>query len=309
MLVIRLRGNFRIMARGLLTMCFLLSGMVAASFFLISVGLAGCSYSFEDLPSQEAFSRSSISVSDAAYSDKLVRKGDYLVNAIASCGTCHAAIKTDGMVSGQGASLSGGALIKDQFGDVVAANITPDTKTGIGNWSISELMRAIRSSIGKDGSALSLDSHREYRWMSDEDAKSIALYLLAQKPVSSPHERRTLGLFQRNRLGVIPRYSEVEGYVPALAATETAGYGRYLARNVAQCSVCHGGGSLESQTKGLNFGGGEIPKWETEGYITFLSGLGKEAKMATQRGCPVPVFRNMRPEDKKAVALYLTKIQ
>ena len=55
-----------------------------------------------------------------------VERGRYLT-LVADCGACH----TD---SG-GKPFSGGRPIETPFGKVLAANITRDRETGIGNWS------------------------------------------------------------------------------------------------------------------------------------------------------------------------------
>ena len=103
----------------------------------------------------------------------------------------------------------------------------------------TQIKRALRSSIGKDSQALSLDLHSAYRWMSDYDATAIAVYLLSLPPASSPVERRVLGGFQRRSWGIFSQHREVAGYVPALPERPIPQYGRYLARSVAACAFCH----------------------------------------------------------------------
>jgi cytochrome c553 len=165
--------------------------------------------------------------------DPLFELGVYLTN-VAACGVCHGSDPKE-----PASPLSGGRQVHDQFGYLYAANITPDKETGIGTWSTSEIIRAIRSSVGKGDRPLSLELHSGYRWMSDRDARAIATYLLAAVPVKNRIERRELGVFERKRLGIFSRYSDVEGYIPAPRRSSAPAYGRYLAKAVANCAFCH----------------------------------------------------------------------
>jgi mono/diheme cytochrome c family protein len=175
-------------------------------------------------------------VTDAEEAQKLIERGRILTTGAAACGVCH---------SSQGKTLSGGRWMKDSFGRVQIANITP-AQSGIKGWNVFELMRAIRASIDRAGRPLSLDAHQSYRWMSDRDAKAISLYLLSQPAVENKVERRKLGGFERNTWGLIPKHSEVAGYVPAPMEQDSVGFGRYLANHVSGCVQCHTPGGANS---------------------------------------------------------------
>jgi mono/diheme cytochrome c family protein len=162
--------------------------------------------------------------------------------------------------------LAGGQLLTDSFGELRAPNITPDKETGIGDWNVAEIMRALRASINRAGEPLSLDTHGSYRWMSDRDAKAIAIALLAREPRKNPVERRVLGGFERNRFGLFPQHQDFAGYVPALSEpkpqpgvpeeqTYDARWGRYLSNHVAQCYTCHTA-EPNSPLAGVPFAGG-----------------------------------------------------
>ena len=192
---------------------------------------AGIRELFGDFSPTEA-----VYVTDAEEARKLLDRGRSLVNGAAACGVCH---------SSQSKGLSGGRWMKDSFGRVQIANITP-AESGIRGWNVFELMRAIRASIDRAGRPLSLDAHQTYRWMSDRDAKAISLYLLSQPAVENQVERRKLGGFERNTWGLIPKHSEVAGYVPAPIEQDSAGFGKYLANHVAGCVQCHTPGGVGS---------------------------------------------------------------
>lgn len=182
---------------------------------------------------------------------KLYARGDYLVKGLAACGVCHGQDYAN-----PDSPLSGGRAMHDRFGSVSAANITPDKETGIGAWSLSEIMRAMRASLGKNAQALSIDVHQQYRWMANRDAEAIAVYLLSQKPVFNKIERRELSGFQRRKWGIISQHSEVLGYVPAVPEKAVPQYGLYLASHVAGCRTCHTPGG-EMFDNPLSFAGNE----------------------------------------------------
>jgi hypothetical protein len=67
----------------------------------------------------------------------------------------------------------------------VAANLTPDRETGIGNWTDDMLARAIREGVNHDGRLIdpSIMPYEFYRSMSDEDLASIIVYLRSIPPI------------------------------------------------------------------------------------------------------------------------------
>ena len=77
----------------------------------------------------------------------MVGRGRYLFT-VASCAFCH---MNDG--SG-GFKLSGAYSGGYGFGTIFVPNITPDKEAGIGGWSDSEIARAIRSGVARDGRPL-----------------------------------------------------------------------------------------------------------------------------------------------------------
>jgi len=104
------------------------------------------------------------------------RAGPYLVIA-GDCESCHDDQET-------GHPFAGGRAIETPFGNVVAANVTPDPKTGIGDWSDAEFVRALRE--GKSPHGLSLYPAMPYPYytrLTEADALAIRAYLNTVKPV------------------------------------------------------------------------------------------------------------------------------
>src|SRR5450432_4140572 len=63
----------------------------------------------------------------------LVKRGDYLVNGILTCGNCHSPKGPPAAIAGK--DFSGGLSWDEVPFKVIASNITQDKETGIGNYS------------------------------------------------------------------------------------------------------------------------------------------------------------------------------
>ncbi len=257
--------------------------------------------------------------------DRLLGRGTYLAKGPAACGFCHGADPAN-----PESPLLGGRLMKDRFGQVHAANITPDPSSGIGSWNISDIKRALRSSIGRNGEPLSLDAHQAYRWMSDYDATALAVYILSRPAVRSSVERRELSGFSSKSWGIFSQHQDIKGYVPAFVEKPLPQYGRYLASNVSGCVQCHtpsdtswfstpeafSGTDVSEEISDNDFplkgpdirGSSEsgLKNWKEEDIVNYLSsGKRPDGKTTKSTLCPWSYFRNMSEQDKHAVAMYL----
>ncbi len=113
-----------------------------------------------------------------------VKRGRYLVE-IAGCGTCH----TDGALIGESSAarlLAGshlGIAYTNPFRDALPgvaypSNLTPDPRTGLGNWSDAQMAAAIRmGELGSDPGHLMVMPWPLYQHMSDDDVNAIVTYL------------------------------------------------------------------------------------------------------------------------------------
>ncbi|WAK01050.1 c-type cytochrome [Methylobacter sp. YRD-M1] len=116
--------------------------------------------------------------------DAKLSHGRYLVS-ITPCNTCHTA--TTGRIILKGAeSLSGGMRIElNHLNTTYSANLTPDPITGLGNWSDSEIRRALKSGIKKDGTIM---PYQGMPWamfanMTEADTEAVIAYLRSIPPV------------------------------------------------------------------------------------------------------------------------------
>lgn len=113
-----------------------------------------------------------------------VKRGGYLVG-IAGCNDCH----TPGYFLGKPdmSRFLGGSDVGFEIpglGVFVGRNITPDDETGIGTWSVGQIVTAIRKGERPDGRILApIMPWHAFAGFTDEDVTAIALYLKGIKPV------------------------------------------------------------------------------------------------------------------------------
>jgi mono/diheme cytochrome c family protein len=116
-------------------------------------------------------------------------RGAYLVRALAHCGECHTPRNGLGALQDDMA-MAGTADGPD--GELVP-NITPDDETGIGDWSEGDLASLLKTGFKPDfdnvqGSMAEAIEHG-LKYLTDEDRRAIAAYILALPPVSHKVER------------------------------------------------------------------------------------------------------------------------
>src|SRR5437868_2407291 len=148
--------------------------MKKSAFIAAILIVFGCSHTQVPLPALPPVN------DDAA----LVARGEYLVRSVAVCGGCHSA---PGEKRDPDGPLSGGEEFRNwRIGVARASNLTPDSQTGLGNWTDAEIVRALRNGVRKDGRLLA--PVMPYEWlheMSDADALAVARYLKSVPPVSN----------------------------------------------------------------------------------------------------------------------------
>src|SRR6476620_6985817 len=114
----------------------------------------------------------------------LVKRGDYLVNGILTCGNCHS---PKGMpVAVAGKEFSGGLSWDEPPFKVTAANITPDKDTGIGTWTDAQIKTLMRTGVRPNGVHVAMIMPTDfYRIMTERDLDAVVAYLHTLKPVNN----------------------------------------------------------------------------------------------------------------------------
>lgn len=63
-------------------------------------------------------------------------------------------------------------------------NLTPDPETGLGAWTIAQIVTAIRTGVRPDGRILApIMPYHSYAVLTDEDARSLGSHLKAVKAI------------------------------------------------------------------------------------------------------------------------------
>ncbi|MEZ5028798.1 MAG: c-type cytochrome [Ferruginibacter sp.] len=173
---------------------------------------------------------------------KMLARGDYLVNHVSRCLTCHSQ-RNYNQFSGPivpGTEGMGGEEFGKNYhvqGIVYARNITPDTVNGIGSWTDEEIARAITRGISKNGDTLyRMMPFAHFNQMSKDDVYSIIAYLRTLKPNNNKVPARKLEV-KASAVYPVLKSSSLEANVKP-DVMEMAKYGGYLVASAA-CMDCH----------------------------------------------------------------------
>ena len=128
-------------------------------------------------------------------------RGCYLVQ-LGGCGDCH----TPGYFLGKpdDSRLLGGSDVGfgiQGVGVFVGPNLTPDVETGLGRWTVEQIVTAITTGVRPDGRILApIMPWRSLAALTPADARSIAEYLKTLPPVHN----KVAGPFGPNSIPTVP---------------------------------------------------------------------------------------------------------
>ena len=247
------------------------------------------------------------------------------VFAEGGCASCHSAPKAEG---DERLKLGGGRAFPSDFGTFYAPNISPDTQTGIGNWSAIDLVNAMHYGTSPDNSHYyPVFPYGSFNKASLKDIVSLYGYLMQLPTVQKqnrPHDvnfpfniRATLGVWKMLFLSNAP--------VLMAPATPEVRRGQYLVEGLGHCAECHtprnflGGLKRDRWLAGAPnpSGRGTIPnitpaklKWDKTDIVAyFTTGLTPEFDSAG--GEMAEVIENLSQlseSDLMAIAAYLKAI-
>jgi mono/diheme cytochrome c family protein len=113
-----------------------------------------------------------------------VKRGDYLVNTILTCGNCHSPKGPPAAVAGK--DFSGGLSWDEPPFKVTAPNITQDKETGIGSWTDAQIKTVLRTGNKRDGVHVAMVMPTGfYHIMTEADLNAVVAYLRTIKPVKN----------------------------------------------------------------------------------------------------------------------------
>lgn len=255
-----------------------------------------------------------------------VLRGRYVFGATGGCG-CHT-------VEGQPPN-SGGRKYDGPFGTVYSTNITPDRKTGIGEWTDAQIIAGIRLGRRPNGERLiPIHPYTVFNGMAAEDLQALVAFLRSVPPVARPNQPKkiTVPLFESVFLPAWLAAFAPRETPPPTAPTAGLARGEYLVRAVGHCGECHTPRTLTQATDNSRFlagnphgpEGSEMPNitpdpttgltWSVEEIAEYLGtgnkpdgdvagGLMGEVIQGTLAG-----YKDLTTEDRLAIARYLKTI-
>lgn len=177
-----------------------------------------------------------VAAAPAGAADVATQQGEYLFRA-AGCANCHTDDKN------KGTPLAGGRALQTPFGTFYIPNITPDPDTGIGRWSESDFMRALREGISPQGEHYyPAFPYTSYTQLTDADQRAIWTYLRSLKPVRQANKPHELPWYLRSRATLRIwklMFFQPGPFQPQPDQSPIWNRGAYLVNAVTHCGECH----------------------------------------------------------------------
>lgn len=260
----------------------------------------------------------------AKYPAALVAQGRYLAIA-GDCTACHTAA--------DGPEFAGGTEIASPLGAIIATNITPSKRFGIGNYSERQFAAALRRGRRADGTHLyPAMPYTAYTLLSEADMHALYAYFMeGVAPVDRATPVTALA-FPFNLRSSMAAWNALfltdARFAPNPAHDARWNRGAYLVEALGHCSACHSARRLlmqEDRTRALGgapFGAWYAPNitsdpisgiggWSVRELTDYL-GTGVAAGKARAAGGMAEVVEHslsrMTASDLKAMAIYLKTV-
>lgn len=204
----------------------------------------------------------------ASTDSTVIARGNYLVTGPAHCVSCHISGFDDMVAGDEGkeVALEGGLMLPlGPLGNMYTRNLTPDKKTGIGQYTDEQIFRMMRHGIRPNGMA-SMPLMMPFWKMADEDLVAIVSYLRSLPPVEHEIPETDWTFIGKAVRTLTPTFKPIEhpdapAKAPAMAPTVERG--EYLVNYVCNCVGCHTERDMMTyQAIGPEFAGGmEFEPW------------------------------------------------
>ena len=241
------------------------------------------------------------------------------------CASCHAAPEARDEAK---LVLAGGRVFPSPFGTFIAPNISPDSRHGIGSWSVEDLANAMLRGVSPEGSHyFPAFPYTSYIHVELQDVADLHAYLMTLPPDATPSQPHQVGFpFNIRRSLGLWKWLYLRGdWVVTGDLTADEMRGRYLAEALGHCGECHtprgplGGLDTDRWLTGAPnpSGRGTIPgidpgslDWSARDIANYLE-TGFTPEFDSVGGHMAEVVENfakLTPEDRAAVAAYLKRV-
>ena len=178
--------------------------------------------------------------------------------ALGDCAVCH--------TERNGRPLAGGRGVQTPFGTVYATNITPDTASGIGRWSLAAFSRAMRDGIDREGRHLyPVLPYPHFIHATDADIAAMYAFLMTRQPVNQTPRANDLR-FPFNLRPLLAvwdlMFLKPGEWRPNPGRSPEWNRGAYLVDAIGHCGACHTPHNVlgaEQSSRALT--GGEAEGW------------------------------------------------
>jgi mono/diheme cytochrome c family protein len=248
-----------------------------------------------------------------------IERGRYLA-ILADCTACHTAPG--------GQPFAGGLVLKTPFGNLAAPNITPDSDTGIGNWTDDEFVASMHDGRGRGSIRLfPAMPYPAYTKMTRDDVLAIRSYLATITPVRNAVVANQLPFPLSIRTNILfwNLLNFTEGrFQPNTQKSAEWNRGAYIVQGAAHCGTCHtpktilGGDKVGAPLAGATLQGWFAPNitadphkgigsWSQDDIVQYLKTGANSWTLASGPMAEAVVHStsNMTDEDLAAIAIYL----
>lgn len=215
------------------------------------------------------------------------------------------------------------------MGDIIATNITPSRRYGIGHYSEADFKRAVTQGVRPDGSHLyPAMPYSAYQGISDADIRALyAWFMHGVSPVDVPTAQTHLD-FPWSLRGLMGVWNPLNARLPPVpegVTTPQLARGYYLTEVLGHCSACHSprnvmmGERMSQRYSGGTQGGWHAPNitshpvsgiggWSDAELVQYLKTGNQPGKASTAGGMAEVIdnsLRHLSDDDVKAIVAYL----
>ncbi|MDH2184763.1 cytochrome c [Pseudomonas sp. GD03651] len=295
--------------------------LLAMAALLGLTGLAGALYHNNDTSADDVADHGVTAATANPADPAAIARGAY-VSIQGDCAACHTAPG--------GKPFAGGYGLQTPFGVIYSTNITPDTKTGIGDWTEGDFFRAVRHGKHKNGQFLyPAMPYNAYVHINDNDMHDLWAYIRSLQPIDQTAPPNTLGFPYNIRLAMLGwnlLYFDNSLYLVDPSQSEQWNRGRYLVDGAGHCASCHTpknllGGDTRRYLQGAEVAGAHAPEitgdhyrglgaWSAEQLQSYLKTGSNHQAVASGSMAEVIEYstQHLSDPDLAAIAHYLQSI-